>query len=549
MSAPAKPHLRVPATVGPTLPAAQATIPVAPSLGASTPDPFTSRIGPVGSNGFEATRGSRRLRSWNPTNANLNSLLAASGDTLRRRALDAARNNPYVTSALASFKAHAVGTGIKPSFLATDPTYKQQLQELWSDWTDEADADDATDFYGLQAVMAGGLFNSGESFVRFRFRRAADGLSVPLQLQLLPSIMLPLDLNRIEPNGNETRCGIEFSSGADGLTPGKRAAYWFYRNHPGDFTRLTVPGEMYVRVPAGEVCHLFLPEEEGQIRGKPWVAASLVRLYLIDLFDDAVLAKMLTTQLFGIAITKNPGEDGPVPGDPDQPDDGDRVLSLTSGCTLELLPGEGVQVIDPGEAGHSYEPFEYRNLTAAAAGMGIPYANVTGDVSKANYSSMRASQVEFRRRIEQLQYMCLVFQFCRPVLKAWMDQAVISGAIVLPGYRQRPRSWQRTKWIPPKWDWVDPLKDRQAEQIAVIERWKARSDVVDAEGDDVEQVDARIAADQAREKRLGIEVPRPLAVMPVSEKTPAKKQEQDEKAAQEPSQTSADAPTPTQTPA
>jgi lambda family phage portal protein len=476
-----KPRVRVPAAMG-------AALTSVPRIGASAPDPFTSRIGPTGSNGFEATRGNRRLRSWNPGVANLNSLLSAGGDTLRRRALDAARNNPYVTSALSSFKAHVIGTGIKPSFLATDPKYKTALQELWSDWVDEADADGTTDFYGQQAIMAGGLFNAGESFARFRFRRAGDGLSVPLQIQLLPAVMLPLELNRIEPNGNETRCGIEFSGGGDGHVPGKRVAYWFYRNHPGDFTRQAVGGDMYVRVPADEVCHVFLPEEEGQIRGKPWVTASLVRLYLLDLFDDAVLAKMLTTQLFGIAVTKQPGEDGPLPGDVDQPDDGgDRILSLSSGCVLELQPGEGVQTIAPGEAGSSYEPFEYRNLTAASAGMGVPYSNVTGDKSKANYSSERSAQVEFRRRIEQLQYMSLVFQVCRPVVRTWMDQAVLSGAVMLPGYAKRPRSWQRTKWIPQKWDWVDPLKDRQAEQIAVIERWKSRSDVIEAEGYDAER--------------------------------------------------------------
>jgi capsid protein len=60
------------------------------------------------------------------------------------------------------------------------------------------------------------------------------------------------------------------------------------------------------------------------------------------------------------------------------------------------------------------------------------------------------------------------------------------------------------KWIPPKWDWVDPLKDRKAEIEAVEAGLKSRSDVIESEGYDAEEVDRRIAADHAREQELGL---------------------------------------------
>ena len=62
----------------------------------------------------------------------------------------------------------------------------------------------------------------------------------------------------------------------------------------------------------------------------------------------------------------------------------------------------------------------------------------------------------------------------------------------------------KVKWIPPKWEWVDPLKDRQAEKLAVDAGFKARSDVIEAEGADPEEIDQRIAADRARADRLGL---------------------------------------------
>ena len=48
------------------------------------------------------------------------------------------------------------------------------------------------------------------------------------------------------------------------------------------------------------------------------------------------------------------------------------------------------------------------------------------------------------------------------------------------------------------------LKDIKAEQEAVAAGFKARSDVVEAMGYDPEEVDARIAADRERERKLGL---------------------------------------------
>ena len=63
----------------------------------------------------------------------------------------------------------------------------------------------------------------------------------------------------------------------------------------------------------------------------------------------------------------------------------------------------------------------------------------------------------------------------------------------------------------PKWDWVDPLKDRKAEIEAIEAGLKSRSGVIESEGYDAEEVDRRIAADHAREEELGLKFGRPVA--------------------------------------
>ena len=71
----------------------------------------------------------------------------------------------------------------------------------------EADAEGFTDFYGLQRRAAREVFIAGEVFFRFRPCRPQDGLTVPLQLQMLTSEMLSLNRNEVSPGGNVIRPG------------------------------------------------------------------------------------------------------------------------------------------------------------------------------------------------------------------------------------------------------------------------------------------------------------------------------------------------------
>ncbi|OSM04152.1 putative phage portal protein of lambda family [Magnetofaba australis IT-1] len=401
-----------------------------------------------------------------------------------------ARSNPYASNAASSFTAHAVGAGIKPSSLVEDAGLKDQLQRLWLDWTDEADADGVTDFYGLQAMVARALFEAGECFIRFRVRRVEDGLSVPLQLQLLPAEQLPLEKSATLPYGREVLMGIEFDA------RGQRRAYHFLKNHPGDIRQLG-RGET-VRIPASEIIHIFQPLQEGQIRGLPWIAPALPKLWLLDQYDDAELDRKKVAAMFAAFITRPQAED--VMGEDDAPrdDDGAALLGLQPGTMQLLLPGEDIKFSDPADVGGSYEAFQYRTLLACCSAMGVPYTNVTGDLRQANYSSLREGKLEFRRRMEQFQHNTLIFQLCRPVWNRWVREAALSGAI--PNHYQL----KQVKWIPPKWDWVDPLKDRKAEIEAIKAGLKSRSDVIESEGYDAEEVDRRIAADQQRERELGL---------------------------------------------
>ena len=51
-------------------------------------------------------------------------------------------------------------------------------------------------------------------------------------------------------------------------------------------------------------CHVFHPIAEGQIRGVPWVAPAMVRLWLLDQYDDAELDRKKVAAMFAGFVTR-----------------------------------------------------------------------------------------------------------------------------------------------------------------------------------------------------------------------------------------------------
>ncbi len=452
--------------------------------------------------GFDGARYGRRLAPWKPASTTSNVIMSWQGELLRARARDVLRNNPHAVAASENFASNLVGAGIKPSSLIADLDQRAEIQQGWLDWTDECDADGVADFYGMQSLAARALFEAGECFIRFRARRPEDGLTTPLQIQMLESEMLPYWDNRFAPNGNYIMNGVEFDF------RGRRVAYWFFVQHPGDgpIEPDGITTEQ-VRVPADQVLHIFRPTRPGQVRGVPLVTPGLVKLYFLDQYDDAELDRKKIAAMYAGFVTSPAPEDVLPDVEGDENSDQVGIAPLEPGTMQALLPGEDIKFSEPADVGGSYEAFQYRNQLAVFSAMGVPYMLGTGDTRRASYSSLRGVIIEYRRRLEQLQHNVMVFQFCRAVWRRWMTDAVLAGSLSLPGFLDRQQAMTRAKWIAPRFEWVDPLKDRQAEKLAVDSGFKSRSDVIEAEGYDPEETDQRIAADKGREERLGLNFP------------------------------------------
>ncbi|MEJ1224588.1 phage portal protein [Pseudomonas sp. CCNWLW56] len=454
---------------------------------------------------YEGAGEGRRSTGWDAPDNGINSINTPALRNLRGRSRAAVRNDPYAFNVIDKRVSNLIGTGITPRPNTEDNALRKLLQLLWDDWVDESDADEHTDFYGQQALVARTVETSGECFVRLRPRRLDEGLAVPLQVQILAPEFVPHDKFETTRTGNAIRAGIEFNP------EGKRVAYWMYLSHPRDGVSLNAGYNQLVRVPASQVLHIFEPVEPGQLRGVPRLSPVLKRLRSLDNYDDAVLFRQEVANLFAGFISRPAPESGPVPRDPvtGEPLSFDRdgftpMVALEPGTMQELGPGEEVEFSKPPDAGNNYPDFMRQQLMAAAAGTGTPYEILTGDMREVNDRALRVVLNEFRRRLEQLQFGVYVHQLCRPIRAAWMDMALLSGALVLDDYAKRRREYLRTRWVPQGWAYIQPVQDVQARRMEVQAGFASRSEMVTRTGYDAETVDAENAADNARAQALGL---------------------------------------------
>ncbi len=449
---------------------------------------------------YDGTGSGRRTLAWGVSNPGAVAALAYTQDSLRAKSRDLVRRNAWAAAGVEAFVANAIGTGIKPQSMVADAAQREAIQRVWWAWCEQADAAGVTDFYGLQALACRAMLEGGEALVRLRWRRPEDGLPVALQVQVLEAEHLPVTLNADADNGNVIRAGIEF----DRL--GRRVAYHLYRSHPNDGALAPMSGAggvETVRVPADEVVHLFRALRPGQIRGEPWLARALVKLNELDQYDDAELVRKKTAAMFAGFITRMSPEDTML-GEGLADGNGVALAGLEPGTLQILEPGEDIKFSAPADVGSSYAEFMRLQFRAVAAAMGITYEMLTGDLTQVNYSSIRAGLLEFRRRCEALQHAVIVHQLCRPIWRAWMDQAVLEGALSLPGYALKPRSFQTARWVPQGWQWVDPQKEFTAMKLAIRAGLTSRTEAISAYGYDAEDVDREIAGDNARADALGL---------------------------------------------
>ena len=428
---------------------------------------------------------------WRPrrSGASANSDHAADGSALRAKSRALRQNVAYVRAGLDSRVAAIVGGGIVPTFKGRDAA---RLKRLWADWVRVADADRRLDLYGLQAAAVRAMDVDGEVLIRIRTRRPSDGLPVPMQLQLLEVDWL--DSTRTRGTGNnQVVNGIEY----DAL--GVPVNYWLWDQHPGETALRRSTRTESRPVPADSIIHLFAPERPGQGRGFPRLSAVISRVRDLQLYEDAELARKNLEARLSVLVSGDAASlANPIGGasaDPDAAARTGELGELASGSITQLPPGVNVTVVQP-TAAPGYTDYVKHQLHLICAGGGFTYEAATGDMREVNFSSSRVRMLDFRREVEQLQWLVVIPLLCQRVIEAFVSSVELAGLIAAPRYEVEHST--------PKWDYVNPQQEVQADLVEISAGLSSFSEKLRRRGYDPQAVFDELQADVEGLRKRGI---------------------------------------------
>lgn len=396
----------------------------------------------------------RLTGDWLPVEQGVNELIAGAAPRIRSRVRQLVRDMPHFTRAVNLMVDLVVGQGhrLQARILGPGGTqaegYNQAIEDAWQRWAEEADVAGRLHFGEIQRLARRQEEETGEYIIVMTSVKDPRRF-LPLALQVYEPDQLT-DYNARPRRGNELVQGIE-------VDPATGRAVAYHLEDPW--------GGRVRRIPAEQVIHGYHTLRPGQVHGVSPFAPVVLLAHDLDEYVGAELdAAKLASKYLAMVTTPN-GPD--YQADRVTTDEsGHRVEDLKNAIIEYLLPGEKVNLAKPERPGDNFERFARFCLQAISITRNLPYYMVSGDTNKLNFSTLRGviSNLNINLTPEQRRHQA---QLCAPVYRAFLDWAVLSGRLKLPGYWSNPWPWQRCQWYAPGLASPDPAREGRAwiEQI------------------------------------------------------------------------------------
>lgn len=434
--------------------------------------------------GYDAAQNGRRTASFRRSDGSANAELSRALPILRERSRELVRNTFIGARALDIHATHVVSPDLTVRFTGTGPAVRQ-AQALWDEWAKSCDIEGETGFTGLLSLLVRSSYEGGDSILRMVDRPLRDkARPVPFALYAGEGDLIDeaRDSGSLNSGARRARLGVELGDFDE------RLGFWLHRVAPGEPQRLSALAEPSVLVPREQVCHLYRRIRPGQVRGVPLFAPVLMAARdFADVMDALVVKARLEASIgafiksndgapsIGAAVAGKSGETAPT-----------RLEQIRPGMVQYLRQGEELQAFAPA-SNTAFEPISRVTLMGIAAGIGLTYHQLTGDLSQANYSSLRAGLIEQRKFVADAQWHMLAPQVIDRVIARFIDRAILAGRL-----RARAGGYP-CQVIMPAFEPVDPKKDLEADILAVRAGRMSPQDFLGAWGRDWRAVLAEYA--------------------------------------------------------
>jgi lambda family phage portal protein len=455
--------------------------------------------------GYAAAQISRLTASLATETEFINTTLRYQLRALRARSRQASQNNPYakrffqmVVDNVCGPQPFRLQAKVKFQSGELDERGNALIEAVWKAWgrAGQCELTGRWSWNTLQRLAVRNLAVDGELLLR-KLRGPEFGPH-GWRLQLLDVDRLDDQLNKSLPGGGAIHMGVEVDS------IGKPVAYHLLKRRPKDWQFGFMPRE-HDRVPADEIVHLFVPDFAEQVRGVPWIYAALLNLVHEGAFEEAaVIAARVGAAQMGFIQSKDGGGTLAEAGIDGKDSRGNPQIDADPG-TFPMLPaGYTVEGWNPKYPDAAVGPFIKAMLRGIAAGVGVAYHNLAGDMEGVNYSSARVAELDERDAWLAIQTF-VADHLHDPMYPDWLRMQVLVGR--LPFDLSRLEKYHAVYWQARRWAWVDPEKEVKAAVSAIDNRLKSRTRIIAEGGEDIEDVFGEFAAEQKLATKKGVALP------------------------------------------
>lgn len=451
---------------------------------------------------YHGAMSSRLYADFLSPNTSANSELENNIVTLRNRARELCRNNSYAKRYLESLCVGVLGeNGFSFQCKARQASRPDQVtgdldvigngrvEQAFKRWSEKVTADGKHSLYDVYRLCLQAVARDGEILLKKVYgSEYKDGYS----LQLLEADFLDERYTKILPNGNRVIMGVEVDQ------YDKPVAYHLRKRPQNGHPNENNYYHDRTRIEASEIYHLFLPERPSAVRACTWFAPVMGRLHMLDTYENAELvAAKVSAQKLGFIVS--PDGDGFIGDDEDE---GDQILNSEAGSIQQLPAGFSFQEWNPEHPVSAFAEFHKAVLRGVSSGLNISFHSLSNNLESVNYSSIRQGSIEERDHFKMIQKF-LINHLAIPIARDWLKSWMSFNSSSLP-IRTYEKFANSIIFYGRGFQWIDPQKEINSEQMAISLGIKTRNDVALQHGRDIEEIFAQIQNEKKLAEKYGI---------------------------------------------
>lgn len=413
--------------------------------------------------------------NWNVQNQSAEFTDRFDRDTIRSRGRDLERNSDMASSVIKAFKRNIIGGGYTLQARTENTETNEALEELWKEWCKKENCD-VTGIQSfnqmLRMAVARKKVDGGILFIK---RYTDDGI-IPFKLQAIEVDELAQDA--ITDNNNRVVGGIKYNEYNKPLG-------YYIKQYSIDGLSINTPKY----IPAKDVIFIYSKKRPSQIREISDLAPTIPRIRDVNEFMVAVSVKERIAACLAVFIKKlNPNGTGVSSGrngntTKEKKYDG---KTLIPGMIRELNIGEEAQMINPSGQATDAASFVKLQQHLISSGQGISYEATSRDMSEVNYSSARQGNIE--DDLEYTEDNELFAEFMSEVYETFVTCAYLSKLVNFPNFVTRKKEYLKHEWVKAPKRWIDPVKEANANKIAMETGQKTFKDIAAENGRDYKEV-------------------------------------------------------------